>query len=65
MKSYEFSPQQRSPIGKLERRDSTKFIVVPYPIPKGCTATNFPEANMLVSINSMAKKIILRFQSWW
>lgn len=32
------------------------FIVVPYPIPKGCTATYFPEANVLVSISSVAEK---------
>lgn len=37
-------------------RIAHKFIVVPYPIPRGCTATYFPEANVLVSINSVAEK---------
>ncbi len=37
-------------------RVAHKFIVVPYPIPKGCTATYFPETNVLVSINSVAEK---------
>lgn len=32
------------------------FIVVPYPIPQGCTATYFPEANVLVPISSVAEK---------
>lgn len=37
-------------------RVAHKFIVVPYSIPKGCTATYFPEANVLVPINSVAEK---------
>jgi len=37
-------------------RIAHKFIVVPYPIPKGCTATYFPETNVLVPINSVAEK---------
>jgi molybdopterin-dependent oxidoreductase alpha subunit len=37
-------------------RIAHKFIVVPYPIPKGCTATYFPETNVLVPINSVAAK---------
>ena len=32
------------------------FIVVAYPIPEGCTATYFPETNVLVPINSVAEK---------
>jgi hypothetical protein len=32
------------------------FLVVPYAIPPGCTATYFPEANVLVPINSVADK---------
>lgn len=32
------------------------FIVVPYPIPEGCTATYFPEANVLVPVDSVADK---------
>lgn len=37
-------------------RIARKFIVVPYAIPAGCTATYFPEANVLVPINSVADK---------
>jgi molybdopterin-dependent oxidoreductase alpha subunit len=37
-------------------RIAHKFIVVSYPIPKGCTATYFPETNVLVPINSVAEK---------
>lgn len=37
-------------------RVAHKFIVVPYPIPQQNTATYFPEANVLVPVNSVAKK---------
>ena len=37
-------------------RTAKRFIVVPYPIPKGCAATYFPEANPLVPIDSKAEK---------
>lgn len=37
-----------------ETRVAEKFLVIPYPIPKQCTATYFPEANVLVPINSTA-----------
>ena len=37
-------------------RVAHKFIVVPYPIPQNCTATYFPETNVLVPINSVAEK---------
>jgi anaerobic selenocysteine-containing dehydrogenase len=37
-------------------RVAHKFIVVPYPIPEQCTATYFPETNVLVPVNSVAKK---------
>ena len=37
-------------------RVAHKFIVIPYPIPAGCTATYFPETNVLVPINSVAEK---------
>jgi anaerobic selenocysteine-containing dehydrogenase len=40
--------------GKERRAES--FIVVPYPIPRDCAATYFPEANPLVPINSVAEK---------
>jgi len=39
----------------IERR-AQKFIAVAYPIPRGCTATYFPEANVLVPITSVADK---------
>lgn len=38
------------------RREAPAFLVVPYPIPRGCVATYFPEANPLVPIDSFAKK---------
>ena len=37
-------------------RVARKFLVIPYPIPETCAATYFPEANVLVSINSVAEK---------
>ncbi|AYB35135.1 FdhF/YdeP family oxidoreductase [Chryseolinea soli] len=37
-------------------RVAHKFVVVKYPIPEGCTATYFPETNVLVPINSVADK---------
>jgi anaerobic selenocysteine-containing dehydrogenase len=37
-------------------RIARKFVVVPYPIPEGCTATYFPETNVLVPIDSVADK---------
>ncbi|MEP7237872.1 MAG: FdhF/YdeP family oxidoreductase [Ferruginibacter sp.] len=37
-------------------RVAHKFIVVPYPIPERCTATYFPETNVLVPISSVAEK---------
>ena len=37
-------------------RVAHQFMVVAYPIPKGCTATYFPETNVLVPISSVADK---------
>lgn len=37
-------------------RIARKFKVVQYPIPEGCAATYFPEANVLVPITSVAEK---------
>jgi len=37
-------------------RHAYRFIVVPYPIPKGCAAAYFPEANPLVPLGSVAEK---------
>jgi molybdopterin-dependent oxidoreductase alpha subunit len=36
-----------------ERR-AGQFMIAPYPIPRGCVATYFPEANVLVPIDSVA-----------
>ncbi|HXB06066.1 MAG TPA: FdhF/YdeP family oxidoreductase, partial [Puia sp.] len=38
------------------RRTAHRFIVVPYPIPRQCAATYYPETNVLVPIDSIAKK---------
>ena len=37
-------------------RHAERFIVVPYPIPRGCTAAYFPEANPLVPLGSKADR---------
>jgi molybdopterin-dependent oxidoreductase alpha subunit len=37
-----------------QTRTAPKFMVAPYNIPRGCTATYFPEANVLVPIESVA-----------
>jgi molybdopterin-dependent oxidoreductase alpha subunit len=37
-------------------RTARKFIVVPFSIPEKCTATYFPETNVLVPISSVADK---------
>ncbi len=37
-------------------RRAARFIVVPYPIPLRCTATYFPETNVLVPHGSVAEK---------
>jgi molybdopterin-dependent oxidoreductase alpha subunit len=41
--------------GGIERV-AYKFIVIAYPIPEGCTATYFPETNVLVPVDSVADK---------
>jgi molybdopterin-dependent oxidoreductase alpha subunit len=38
-----------------ERRHAPRFMVAPYEIPRGCTATYFPEANVLVPLDSVAE----------
>ena len=40
---------------KGQQRIAKSFIVVPYDIPRRCLATYFPEANVLVPIDSVAK----------
>jgi anaerobic selenocysteine-containing dehydrogenase len=42
--------------GKAETRTAPRFLAVPYDIPRGCVATYFPEANVLVPIGSTALK---------
>jgi anaerobic selenocysteine-containing dehydrogenase len=37
-------------------RRAERIAVVPFDIPRGCTATYFPEANVLVPIGSVAEK---------
>jgi molybdopterin-dependent oxidoreductase alpha subunit len=37
-------------------RVARRFVVVPYPIPRDCAATYFPETNVLVPIDSVAQK---------
>jgi anaerobic selenocysteine-containing dehydrogenase len=37
-------------------RVARRFMVAPYRIPRGCVATYFPEANVLVPIGSTAAK---------
>ena len=37
-------------------RVARNFIIVAYHIPKGCTASYFPETNVLVPIDSVAEK---------
>jgi molybdopterin-dependent oxidoreductase alpha subunit len=39
-----------------EKRHAAGWIVVPYKIPQGCMATYFPEANVLVPLDSVADK---------
>jgi len=45
-----------SHFGENEERTARHFQVVPYDLPPGCTATYFPEANVLVPINSVAER---------
>ncbi|WP_139958501.1 FdhF/YdeP family oxidoreductase [Flavicella sediminum] len=40
---------------KGEKRHAHKFLVISYDIPRKCTATYFPETNVLVPINSKAR----------
>jgi len=41
---------------KGQIRIAKNFRAVPYSIPRGCTATYFPETNVLVPLDSVAKK---------
>jgi len=37
-------------------RRARQFVAIPYPIPRTCAATYFPEANVLIPIDSVAEK---------
>src|SRR5690349_4111519 len=39
-----------------EERVAPRFAVVPYDIPRGCAATYFPEANVLVPVRNVAER---------
>jgi anaerobic selenocysteine-containing dehydrogenase len=39
-----------------EERIAKQFSVVPYDIPRGCAATYFPEANVLVPVGHVADR---------
>ena len=39
-----------------EERIAPRFTIVPYDIPRGCAATYFPEANVLVPVRNVAEK---------
>ncbi len=39
-----------------EERTARGWVVIPYPIPRGCCATYFPEANVLVALGAVARK---------
>jgi anaerobic selenocysteine-containing dehydrogenase len=45
-------------------RVARKFIVVPYDIPERCCATYFPEANVLVPIDRVARKSNTPTSKW-
>jgi anaerobic selenocysteine-containing dehydrogenase len=45
-----------SHFGHNETRTAPHFQVVPYNLPRGCTATYFPETNVLVPIDSVADR---------
>ena len=38
-----------------QERNAAQFIVIPYSIPRQCTATYFPETNVLVPLQSKAR----------
>jgi anaerobic selenocysteine-containing dehydrogenase len=41
---------------KGKKRVAKYFLVTPFEIPRGCAATYFPEANVLVPIDSVAER---------
>lgn len=47
-----------------ETRCARDFVVVPYAIPRGCAATYFPEANVLIPLDSYADKSRTPTSKW-
>ena len=43
-------------VGQAEGRVAENFLAVPYDIPRGCVATYFPEANVLVPLDLRADR---------
>ena len=59
MATRELSPEQPVNITshwKGETRVARLFLAIPYDIPKGCAAAYFPETNVLVPLDSTARK---------
>ncbi|MBT6850859.1 MAG: FdhF/YdeP family oxidoreductase [Opitutae bacterium] len=59
MATRELSPEQPVNITshwKGETREARLFLAIPYDIPKGCAAAYFPETNVLVPLDSTARK---------
>jgi anaerobic selenocysteine-containing dehydrogenase len=42
--------------GRGGTRYARGFKIVPYPIPRGCAASYFPEANALVQLDEVAER---------
>ena len=69
MKAQDLKPNDIVDISSAHRI-AKNFVVVPYPIPRDCAATYYPETNVLVPIDSVAEKsntpvsklIIIRLQ---
>jgi len=47
-----------------ERREARSFVVVPFDTPRSCVVTYFPEANVLVPIDSIADKSKTPTSKW-
>jgi molybdopterin-dependent oxidoreductase alpha subunit len=58
METLGLSPKQKVVLTNPDATETlclSGYSVVPYPIPRGCIATYFPEANALISIHHTAK----------
>jgi molybdopterin-dependent oxidoreductase alpha subunit len=49
---------------KGQKRTANSFLVVPFDLPRSCVATYFPEANVLVPIDSTAEKSKTPTSKW-